>query len=144
MLLSLNYFHGISQDRKNLKTERKKELFNAFFFFFLVFRIYQSMSQSLGLSYMRWENDNKETTVFHESILQQFSHVPEDVKKEIRNANERPHWISGQGGLAAEKYWINQDTNVDIPAIRKLVERSLYNSALNSELLRKATGKDEL
>ena len=99
------------------------------------FRIYESMAKHLELNYFRWENPDRSQTVFHEDVFEKFNVDKADIEK-IKSANQRPYWLQGVAGLAAEKYWINQDTVVSIDEIKVLVKSALQQG-INYDLYHK-------
>merc|ERR1712000_33827 len=104
---------------------------------------YGRISALLGYHYFAWRNTDKSKTVFHESIFDGIPGVPEADKEIIRNANEKPMSLKSPGSLAAEKYWINQDTIVNVPELIEVVRKAL-SVGLNAELLSETATHTEL
>jgi hypothetical protein len=97
---------------------------------------YERMSVILGYTYGKWANTDRSATVFPEE--QTWKHFPatsEEDRAAIRNADSKPMNLRGIAGLAAEKYWINQDTRVNVAEFVQVVRKTMQNSALNAALL---------
>jgi hypothetical protein len=104
---------------------------------------YERMSAILGYTYGKWANTDRSATVFPEEITwKHFPATSEEDREIIRTADSKPMNLRGQAGLAAEKYWINQDTRVNVAEFVGVVRKTLSASPLNAALL--ATRRDEL
>jgi hypothetical protein len=100
------------------------------------------MARLLELNYVRWENEDRSRTVFHDRIFESFPTLTADDIREIKNATERPYWLRAVASLAGEKYWINQDTTVDLEQVLTQVDR-LLRQGIHVELANKK-GRTEL
>lgn len=107
---------------------------------------YERMSAILGYTYGKWANADRAATVFPEEITwKHFPATSEEDREIIRTADSKPMNLRGQAGLAAEKYWINQDTRVNVPQFVDVVRKTLNASPLNAALQQQtARREDEL
>jgi hypothetical protein len=82
-------------------------------------RAYERMSAILGYTYGKWANADRAATVFPEEIdVEALSgDLARRTANVIRTADSKPMNLRGQAGLAAEKYWINQDTRVNVATV---------------------------
>jgi capsular polysaccharide biosynthesis protein len=79
-------------------------------------RAYERISKKLRRPYFKWLNTRREATVFHEDTFLGVPGIDEATADLIRSSDGKPFGLGGQAAIAGEKYWINQDTTVDVPS----------------------------
>ena len=100
-------------------------------------RAYERMAHILGFTYAKWDNTDRAATVFpEETTWKHFPAVSEEDRNFIRNADSKPMEMRGMAGLAAEKYWINQDTRVNVAEFVAVVRKALLESSVNAPFFR--------
>jgi len=95
---------------------------------------YGRICEILGYTYVAWRNTDRASTRFHESTFDGFPYVSEADRETIRKADSKPMEMKSPGALAAEKYWINQDTIVNVPEFVDSV-RTALKTGLNQRIL---------
>mmetsp|Transcript_13992 Transcript_13992/g.44059 ORF Transcript_13992/g.44059 Transcript_13992/m.44059 type:complete len:246 (-) Transcript_13992:494-1231(-) len=84
-------------------------------------RAYERISRKLRRPYFKWRNERRESTVFHEDTFLGIPGLDDATKDLIRESDGKPFGLGGQAAIAGEKYWINQDTIVDVPSFLDLM-----------------------
>jgi len=88
---------------------------------------YQDLSKMAGVSYTFWQNPDKEKARFHPDVLDHHQ-LPEAEKDKIK-AN--PIFTSS---WAANLYWVNQDTTVDVTAIKNHILAQALTSPFHQKI----------
>ena len=125
-------------------------------------RAYERIGQLLGYTYRAWRNDERADTQFDEKTFDMFPACSEEDRETIRNADSKPmvrvglsevlfqcfvQHLKGIAALAAEKYWINQHTRVDVASFVEVVSAALdtgLNGALGGSAAAKRVHHSEL
>jgi len=88
---------------------------------------YQLLAEAANVFYSSWQNLDKTKTKFHPEILDTFKELTHEEKEKII---ENPIFTTS---WAANLYWVNQDTEIDIDGVVFLVQKSLAKG-LNKQL----------
>ena len=88
---------------------------------------YQDLSKFANVSYTFWQNPDKDKARFHSDVLD-LHQLPEAEKERIK-AN--PVFTSS---WAANLYWVNQDTTVDVAAIKDHILTRSLGSPLHQKI----------
>lgn len=83
---------------------------------------FQYLAQKLNFPYEKWNNLDSNSTVFHSETLNGLSQSEKDSIMKAKKYSVSMPWV---GNL----YWINQDTKVDINAIKNKIKKLLKKSS---------------